>query len=88
MGPTQHSAPAERAASAQIDVTCAPEIPPLGANVAVVAADITTDRTSAGVGGAPGCDLVCGGTDWEPYGDTVFVLPKTNGGVVINEGVP
>ena len=55
--------------------------------MAVLAADITTDRTSAGVGGAPGCDLVCGGTDWEPYGDTVFVLPKTNGGVVINVGV-
>jgi hypothetical protein len=66
---------------------CAPEISPPGANVAVPVADSTTDRTSAGVDGAPGRDLGGDGTDWEPYGDTVFVLPKTNGGVVINEGV-
>jgi hypothetical protein len=31
---------------------------------------------------------VCGDTDWEPYGEAVFVLPKADHGVVINEGIP
>jgi len=37
--------------------------------------------------GRPAATSCVGGTDWEPYDDTVFVLPKTKGGVVINVGV-
>jgi hypothetical protein len=30
---------------------------------------------------------VCGDADWAPHGEAVFVLPKANHGVVLNEGV-
>jgi len=39
------------------------------------------------VAAEPHC-WVCGAADWSAHGEAVFVLPKADHGVVLNEGVP